>query len=61
MHDENFLGLSMDEQYSAFGVPKQKFKKQSAKEVKKNAKHVKALSEKWEKEMREKDNNLNNN
>jgi len=61
MHDENYLGLSMDEQYSAFGVPKQKFKKPSATEVKKNVKHVKALSERWEKEMREKDNNPDNN
>ena len=35
--------------------------KNSTKEVKKNAKHVKALSERWEKEMREKDNNPDNN
>ena len=61
MHDENYLGLSMDEQYSAFGVPKMKFRKPSAKEVKKNAKHVKALRERWEKEMRDKDNNPDNN
>ena len=33
----------------------------SAKEVKKSAKYVKALSERWEKKMREKDNNPDNN
>jgi hypothetical protein len=42
-------------------VPKQKFKKSSAKEVRKNTKHVKALRERWEKEMRDKDNNPDNN
>ena len=51
----------MDEQYSTCGVPKQKSKKPSAKEVKKNAKHVKALRERWQKEMREKDKNPDNN
>jgi len=45
MHDENYLRLSMDEPYSAFGVPKQNVKKPSAKEVKKNTKHIKALEE----------------
>ena len=38
-----------------------KFKNPSAKEVKKNAKHVKASRERWEKEMRDKDNNPDNN
>ena len=61
MHDENYLGLSIEEQYSAFGVPKQIFKQPSVKEVKKDANHVKALRERWEKEMREKDNNPDNN
>ena len=42
MHDGNYLGLSMDEQYSALQVPKQRFKKPSAKEVKKNVKFSKA-------------------
>ena len=43
MHDDDYLGLSMNEQFMNFGVPKKKFKKATAKEVKINAKHVRDL------------------
>ena len=48
MHDDDYLGLSMNEQFVNFGVPKKKFKKATAKEVKKNAKHVRELKRRWE-------------
>jgi len=53
MHDDNYL----EKHFFAFGVPRNKFKKASAKELKKNAKHVKALNNSWDNEMKEKDDN----
>ena len=41
----------MNEQFLFFGVPKKKFKKPTAKEVKRNGKHVRELKRRWEKEV----------
>ena len=60
MHDDDYLGLSMNEQFVNFGVPKKKFKKATAKEVKKNAKHVRELKRRWETEVRDKLDNPEN-
>ena len=43
-----------------FGVPKKKFKKATAKEVKKNAKHVCELKRRWETEVQDKSDNPDN-
>ena len=61
MHDDDYLGLSMNEQFVNFGVPKNKFKKPTAKDVKKNAKHVRDLKRRWEMEVRDKSNNTDDN
>ena len=61
MHDDDYLGLSMNEQFVNFGVPKKKFKKATAKEVKKNAKHVRDLKRRWETEVRDRADNPENN
>ena len=60
MHDDDYLGLSMNEQFVNFGVPKKKFKKATAKEVKKNAKHVRDLKRRWETEVRDRADNPEN-
>ena len=51
MHDDNYLGLSMDHQCLPL-EPRHKFKKASAKELKKNAKHAKALKSSLERKRR---------
>ena len=60
MYDDDYLGLSMNEQFVNFGVPKKKFKKPTAKEVKKNGKHVRELKRRWETEVRDRSDNPEN-
>ena len=47
MHDDDYLGLSTNEQFLFFGLPKKKFKKPTAKEVKRNEKRVRELKRIW--------------
>ena len=61
MHDDDYLGLSMNEQFVIFGVPKNKFKKSTAKDVKKSTKHVRGLKRGWKIEVRDKSDNTDDN
>ena len=60
MHDDDYLGLIMNEQFLFFWVPKKKFKKPTAKEVKRNGKHVHELKRGWETDMRDRTYNPDN-
>ena len=60
MHDDDYLRLSMNEQFLFFGAPKKKFKKPAAKELKRNGKHVRELKRRWEKEVRDRMDNPDN-
>jgi len=60
MHDDDYLGLSMDEQFLYFGVLKKKFKRPTAKEVKRNGKHVRELKRRWEREGQDRSANPDN-
>jgi len=60
MDDDDYLGLSMNEQFLFFGVPKKKFKKRTVKEVKRNGKYVRELKRRWETEVWDRmDNSVN--
>jgi len=60
MHDDEYLGLSMNERFVLFGVPKKKCKKPTAKKVKRNGKHVRELKRRWEREVQDKSDNRDN-
>ena len=51
MHDDDYLGLIMNEQFLFFGVPKKK---------KRNGKHVRELKGRWEMEVRDRTDNPDN-
>ena len=53
LHDGDFFGLTMDEQYDLYGLPKNRYKKPTQSELKKNRAHIKELSRRFEETMGE--------